>query len=45
MTEHDEQHHDLDGWPRPSADVLRELDRAAISWPEPERDETVARAA
>ena len=26
---------DLDGWPIPTRDVLRELEQHAVAWPEP----------
>jgi hypothetical protein len=27
-----ERHEELDGWPMPSPDVLRELDQPSLSW-------------
>lgn len=32
MNEKSEQRDDFDGWPTPSRDVLRELERPALSW-------------
>lgn len=29
---------DVDGWPLPSRDVLRDLERPAIAWPEQRAD-------
>jgi hypothetical protein len=28
--------HEIEGWPLPSVDVLRELDPPAVDWSEPE---------
>ena len=42
MNEHSEQHDDFDGWPRPSRDVLRELERPALSWYEPDGETEIA---
>jgi hypothetical protein len=33
----DERQTELDGWPVPSRDVLRELDQPVDAWPEPGR--------
>ncbi|MBV8256253.1 MAG: hypothetical protein JOZ56_09205 [Actinobacteria bacterium] len=33
---------DPDGWPMPSADVMRELERPALAWPEPSPGEETA---
>jgi hypothetical protein len=40
MNEQNEQRPgELDGWPVPSRDVLRDLDRRVPQWPEPEAPE------
>jgi hypothetical protein len=45
MNEQDEQHPpELDDWPMPSRDVLRDLDRRAPAWPEPDADAEPATA-
>ncbi|HZD86861.1 MAG TPA: hypothetical protein VE088_02520 [Gaiellaceae bacterium] len=38
MNEHPEQRDDFEGWPRPSRDVLRELERPALSWFDPDAE-------
>ena len=32
MNEQPDRHDDVDGWPLPSREVLRDLDRPTLSW-------------
>ncbi len=38
--QHDANTNDIDGWPLPSRDVLRELDPPAVVWSEAESSAT-----
>ena len=45
MSEQNEQRpSELDGWPVPSRDVLRDLERSLVAWPEPEHESELAAA-
>ncbi|HET7568141.1 MAG TPA: hypothetical protein VFJ91_09140 [Gaiellaceae bacterium] len=36
--QNDNRTNDVEGWPMPSRDVLRDLERAPVAWPEQRND-------